>query len=451
MIELPKFEELVVARLDGAEVPSPLEGSDLTVDEGDRIIATSSTSRLQAYLDRGERPPSFERAGARARLHFDPKGLGVGIVSCGGLCPGINNVIRSIVLTLVHHYGVTRILGFRWGFAGVSGQGMGDGVDGDLEPLALDTRVVSSIHNMGGSVLGTSRGPQDVGVMVDRLQQLGVSILFTIGGDGTLRGASAISDEVARRGADIAVVGVPKTIDNDIRWIERSFGFATAVEEADQAIVGAHTEARGAWNGIGLVKLMGRHSGFITAHASLANNDVNFCLVPEVPFSLEGRGGLLETLELRLLERHHAVIVVAEGAGQDLIQAETGEEPGRDVSGNVKLRDVGPFLKRKIGDYLAARGVEHTVKYIDPSYIVRSMPANSLDAEFCLQLGQHAVHAGMAGRTDLVVGYWNRRFTHVPIQVAVAELNAIDPDGPTWQRVLEATGQPSLTSGTQSI
>ena len=412
------------------------------VDEDDRVVATSSTRRLQAYLERGETPPSFERAGAREQIYFEPAETAVGIVSCGGLCPGINNVIRSIVLTLVHHYHVPRILGFRWGYSGLAGP------DREKEPpVELTTRYVSSIHGMGGSVLGMSRGPQDVGAMVDRLEELGISILFAIGGDGTLRGASALASEIERRGRDIAVVGIPKTIDNDIRWIERSFGFATAVEEARQAIVGAHTEARGAWNAVGLVKLMGRHSGFITAHASLANSDVNFCLVPEVPFTLDGRGGLLEVLEARLKERQHAVIVVAEGAGQDLILAESGGDPGRDASGNRKLQDIGPFLKRRIGEYLKARGMDHTIKYIDPSYIVRSMPANSLDAEFCLQLGQHAAHAGMAGRTDMVVGYWNRRFTHVPIPVAVEQRNAIDPDGPTWQRVLEATGQPSSMVG----
>lgn len=447
MLQLPSRESLEVRRLGQAAgmeatVPSPLRQTDLMVDEDDRVVATSSTQRLQTYLDRGETPPSFERAGARERLYFDPAETAVGIVSCGGLCPGINNVIRSIVLTLVHHYRVPRILGFRWGFSGLAGP------EREKEPpMELTASFVSSIHGMGGSVLGMSRGPQDVGAMVDRLEELGISILFTLGGDGTLRGASALAAEIERRGRDIAIVGIPKTIDNDIRWIERSFGFATAVEEADQAIVGAHTEARGAWNAVGLVKLMGRHSGFITAHASLANSDVNFCLVPEIPFTLHGRGGLLDVLEARLRERRHAVIVVAEGAGQDLIRAESGMDPGRDVSGNVKLQDVGPFLKQRIGEYLKARGMDHTIKYIDPSYIVRSMPANSLDAEFCLQLGQHAVHAGMAGRTDMVVGYWNRRFTHVPIPVAVETRNAIDPDGPTWQRVLEATGQPSSMVG----
>lgn len=442
MLELPSRQSLEIRRLGEAKIPSPLRNADLMVEEDDRVVATSSTLRLQAFLDRGETPPSFERAGAREHIHFEPTCTAVGIVSCGGLCPGINNVIRSLVLTLVHHYRVPRILGFRWGYAGLGGPG-----SEKEPPMELTTSYVSSIHGMGGSVLGTSRGPQDVRVMVDRLEELGISILFAIGGDGTLRGASALATEVSRRGADIAIVGIPKTIDNDIRWIERSFGFATAVEEARQAIVGAHAESRGAWNGIGLVKLMGRHSGFITAHASLANSDVNFCLVPEVPFTLGGRGGLLEVLEARLKDRHHAVIVVAEGAGQELIQAARGGEPGLDASGNQKLQDVGPFLKERIGEYLKARGLEHTIKYIDPSYIVRSMPANSLDAEFCLQLGQHAVHAGMAGRTDMVVGFWNRRFTHVPIPVAVEQRNAIDADGPTWQRVLEATGQPSSMVG----
>ncbi len=271
--------------------------------------------------------------------------------------------------------------------------------------------------------------------MIERLQQLGVQILFAVGGDGTLRGASALVQELQKRNLPISVIGIPKTIDNDIEWIERSFGVATAVEEATRALEAAHAEARGAYNGIGLVKLMGRHSGFITAHATLANADVNFCLIPEVPFSLEG---FLKALEERLLTRHHAVIALAEGAGQDLIEGETV----KDASGNVKLKDIGLFLKEAIGRHFDRKGLETTIKYIDPSYIIRSVSANAVDSEYCLALGQHAVHAGMSGRTDMMVGYWNQHFTHVPIKMATEKRKQIDPRSELWQQVLGATGQP---------
>jgi 6-phosphofructokinase 1 len=281
--------------------------------------------------------------------------------------------------------------------------------------------------------------------MVHTLVSWNVSILFTIGGDGTLHGASALSQEIARRHLDISIIGIPKTIDNDLEWTERSFGFSTAVEEARNTVRAAHTEAQGAWNGIGLVKLMGRHSGFLAAHATLANYDVNFCLVPEVPFSLEGEGGFLQALERRLAKRHHAVIVVAEGAGQELLQDPSSLE--YDPSGNLRLKDIGLFLRDQIARFFADRGIEVTIKYIDPSYTIRSLPANASDSEFCLMLGQHAVHAGMAGRTKMLVEYWNQHFIHVPMKLAVAHRKQLDPNGEVWQCVLEATGQPATMVG----
>ncbi len=440
-MELPSPQALEIEKLGGCTVPSPLSSRrERFRDDQDRILVASRVSQLEPFSDPNT-VPSFEAAGARRKIFFRPAEIACGIVSCGGLCPGINNVIRSVVLTLIHRYGVPRIYGFRYGYAGLAG----DPEAGP--PIELTASLVEPIHRLGGSFLGSSRGPQDSATMAENLERLGIRILFTIGGDGTLRGAAALAGEIARRGGRISVIGIPKTIDNDIHLVERSFGFATAVEEARQAIVGAHAEARGALNGVGLVKLMGRHSGFITAHASLSNSDVNFCLVPEVPFSLHGERGFLRALEARLRLRRHAVIVVAEGVGQDLM--ETAEGPSTDASGNVRLMDVGPFLKSQIREYLSRRGLAHTVKYIDPSYIVRSLPANSVDAEYCLVLGQHAVHAGMAGRTSMVVGYWNRHFTHVPIALATSQRKEIDPQGTIWPRVLEATGQPASMTETQ--
>lgn len=272
--------------------------------------------------------------------------------------------------------------------------------------------------------------------MVDTLQKEQISILFTIGGDGTMRGSQALVEEIARRGLEIAVVGIPKTIDNDLALVEQSFGFETAVTETRTAIYAAHMEALGARNGIGLVKLMGRHSGFIAAYATLASSDVNFCLVPEVRFS---RDGFLAALEKRLAEKHHAVIVTAEGAGQDLMEP-TGR---RDASGNIRLKDIGAFLQQAISDYFDRRGTQYTLKYIDPSYMIRSVPSNAHDAVYCLLLGHNAVHAALAGRTNMLVGYWRDRFTHVPFAAAVSSRKNIDPESRLWNNVLEATGQPA--------
>jgi 6-phosphofructokinase 1 len=428
---LPNPEELEVYRLGEPIHPSPLRGRERFIDEADRVLVSASTNELSTSLERGGRPPSFERAGPRAELFFDPARISCGVVTCGGLCPGENDVIRSVVLTLTHSYGVQRILGYRYGFAGLS--------PSPIEPpIELTLDRVESLHGQGGSVLGSSRGPQDVAQMVETLDRQRIDVLFAIGGDGTLRGAAAIADEVSRRGLAIAVVGIPKTIDNDIEWIDRSFGFSTAVEEARGAIAGAHIEAKGAWNGIGLLELMGRHSGFIAAHACLANPDVNFCLVPEVPFPIEGEGGLLRALERRLEARHHAVLVVAEGAARDVLE---GPDAPRDASGNLRLRGVGALLRDRIERHFSEHGQAVSIKFIDPSYLVRSGPANAADSELCLRLGQHAVHAALAGRTRILAGSWHGHFTHVPIALATTRRRLIDPSAPLWRSVLEATGQ----------
>ncbi len=337
-------------------------------------------------------------------------------------------MIRAIVLQLYHHYGVETIYGFRYGYEGLNPAYF-------HRPMMLDPVVVKDIHQKGGSLLGSSRGPQDPAVMVDTLVQLGVGILFTIGGDGTLRGAAALADEIERRGLAISVISIPKTIDNDICNVDMSFGYQTAVAEARRSTAAAHVEAIGARNGIGLVKLMGRESGFIAASATLADNDVNFCLVPEVPFSLEG---LLCALERRVVQRGHAVIVVGEGAGQNLFVKNLGE----DASGNKKLGDIGLLLKNEIRTYFAGKSMDITLKYIDPSYMIRSTPASAADSAFCLQLGMYAVHAGMSGRTNMLVGHWNNHFTHVPITMGVAARRQLDPQGRLWASVLASTGQP---------
>ena len=419
--------DFTIARHGDGRFRSPMSGARF-VEDHERVLYPSTLDDLKRLQSASGEPPSMECAGPRERIFFDPSKLACGIVTCGGLCPGLNDVIRAIVLSLHHHYGVRKIYGFRFGYEGlVERHGH--------EPLELTPEVVGRIHELGGSILGSSRGPQDPAAMVDRLQQLGVGILFAIGGDGTLRGAHAIGAEAKRRGATISVIGVPKTIDNDVSFVQRTFGFDTAVSEATRATRAAHIEAESARNGIGLVKVMGRDSGFIAAYAVLADGDVNFCLVPEVPFTLDR---FLSELARRLDRRGHAVVVAAEGAGQDLME---GPEE-RDVSGNVKHRDVGVFLRDAITRHFRQSGTAIMLRYIEPSYAIRSVPATPHDSAFCLLLGQSAVHAGMSGRTDMVVGFWNHQFTHVPIPLAVSSRKKVDPQGALWESVLASTGQP---------
>lgn len=424
--------DLMVSHIGAPSIISPLVGlTRQFISDQCRVILQP---KIVADTPIPLSPLSFELAGPRERLYFNPPQTTCGIVTCGGLCPGLNDVIRSLTLTLLHSYGVRKVIGFRYGYNGLSANPL-------LEPMELTAEQVDDIQDEAGTILGSSRGPEDPDEMVATLVNHKVNVLFTIGGDGTLRGAHAIVESIQRQGLPISVVGIPKTIDNDLSWVERSFGFSTAVKEAAEAVQAAHTEAHGAWNGIGLVKLMGRHSGFIAAHACLATSCVNYCLIPEVPFTLTGEHGLLQSLEKRLAKKAHAVIVVAEGAGQELLTNSNPEE--RDASGNLKLKDIGLFLKSEIKEHLKNQGTPHSIKYIDPSYIIRSQPTNSVDSEFCLILGQMAAHAGLAGKTDLVVGFWNSRATYVPIPAVAGQRKQVDPEGHIWQAVLGATEQPS--------
>jgi 6-phosphofructokinase 1 len=371
----------------------------------------------------------FEVAGPRTKLFFDAKQTRAGIVTCGGLCPGLNNVIRSLFLELHYGYGVREVLGFRAGYRGL------DPANG-LEPVHITPAFIDGIHQKGGTILGSSRGPVDIRRAVENLIARDVNILFTVGGDGTQRGANELYQEARRRGHALSVVGVPKTIDNDVGFVSRTFGFFSAVEEAARVLDCAHTEARSVPGGIGLVKLMGRHAGFITAGATVASQDVNFALVPEVCFNLDS---FLAALKQRMLAKSHAVIAVAEGAGQDLLAADT---QARDASGNVKLADIGPFLKEKIETYFKAEGIPVVMRYFDPSYQVRSRPANCEDALLCDLFARHAVHAAMAGKTGVVIGFLHEQFIHVPIELLATHTKRLDPTSGWWRSVLAATGQP---------
>ncbi len=416
-----------ISQLGKCRIPSPMPSMHF-VDDDDHVLYDNNLQKIQEYFNAGKPPPLFEKAGPRERIYFDPSKLKCGVVTCGGLCPGLNDVIRAIVMSLFHHYGVQSIYGFPFGYEGLNYRHK-------HAPIELTLKSVARIHEQGGTILGSSRGPQKVSEMVDTLERMQVGILFIIGGDGTLRGGQAIAEEAGKRRLKIAVIGVPKTIDNDISYVQRSFGFETAVTEAGAAITSAHTEAKGARNGVGLVKLMGRESGFIAVFAALANNDVNYCLIPEIPFTLEG---FLKSLDERLDQKGHAVIVVGEGAGQDLMQ----RTQQRDASGNIRFGDIGAFLRDRINTRFRELGKEMNLKYIDPSYTIRSVPANAHDSAFCLALGQNAAHAGMAGRTNMVVGDWGGAFTHVPIPMAVSGRKKIDPAGWLWDTVLASTGQP---------
>lgn len=434
MVQTPKLDQsqLAIASLGPRRHRSPLPLS--TVHGQGRATFVPDNMRVlyePRYLADGEVVPvGFERAGPREQAYFDPGEVKAAIVTCGGLCPGLNNVIRTIVFELTYNYGVNDVLGIRYGFHGLN-PAVG------RPPMQLTCDRVESIHHQGGTILGTSRGRQEASASVDFLEQQGVNVLFCIGGDGTQRGAHAIAQEVQRRKLDVAVVGIPKTIDNDIKYCFRTFGFYTAVAEAEKAIDRAHVEARSVLNGVGLVKLMGRDAGFIAAAATLASGEANFCLIPEVPVDLHADNGFLAKLQRRIAAREHAVVVIAEGAGQEWF--DTQDE--FDASGNRRLADCGLFLKRQIVQRFEDAQTPVSVKYFDPSYQIRSVPATAVDSLLCDQFARAAVHAGMAGKTDLLVGLWHNHLIHVPLAISTGVKKTLSPEGELWTSVLALTGQ----------
>jgi 6-phosphofructokinase 1 len=428
-----------VSTLGKCAIPSPIVLSTRMDDSLANYVQDDEYVRFDVDAREGDqgsldRTQLFEKAGPRRLIYFAPSHVHAGLVTCGGLCPGINDVIRAIVRCLWFRYGVRRITGIRYGYRGFL-------PEFNIGTVPLDPEAVDEVHKVGGTFLGSSRGGGDrVSDIVDAIERLNLNVLFTIGGDGTQKGALAIAEEIERRDLKIAVVGIPKTIDNDLSYVDRTFGFETAVARAAEAVTAAHVEAHSAMNGIGLVKLMGRESGFIAVHTVLAVHEANFVLIPEVPFEIDGPNGLLRHLEDRIARRSHAVVVVAEGAGQDFLKT----EGGTDASGNPKLGDIGVYLRDRIGEHFKRKGIDATVKYIDPSYMVRSSPAVPTDSAYCERLGNNAVHAAMAGRTKALIGIVHGQYVHIPVRAAVSRRNYVDPEGALWRDAVDATQQPPV-------
>ncbi|XP_004496088.1 ATP-dependent 6-phosphofructokinase 4, chloroplastic isoform X2 [Cicer arietinum] len=327
--------------------PSPLQKSQAySIVKNTFVNPEDVVAQTIVVQKDSRRGVHFRRAGPREKVYFKPEEVRACIVTCGGLCPGINTVIREIVCGLNNMYGVKDILG--------------------------------------------------------------------------------------------------------IEVIDKSFGFDTAVEEAQRAINAAHVEVNSVENGIGIVKLMGRYSGFIAMHATLASRDVDCCLIPESPFYLEGRGGLFEFIDQRLKENGHLVIVVAEGAGQEYVAAEVHTLEEKDASGNKLLLDVGPWLSNKIKDHFTKiRKIAVNMKYIDPTYMIRAIPSNASDNVYCTLLAHSAVHGAMAGYSGFTVGPVNSRHAYLPIARVTERPNTVELTGRMWARLLESTNQPSFVASDQ--
>jgi 6-phosphofructokinase 1 len=430
--------DFTIEELGKPSVKSPLQMSTVMGDQMANYVTEDQYIRLDTSIipghENNDKLQMLQCAGPRQLIYFTPAHVHAGIVSCGGLCPGINDVIRSIVRCLWFRYGVTRISGIRYGYLGFL-------PEYQYNVKKLEPSNVDDIHKLGGTYLGSARGGgREVEKIVDTMERLNLNMLFTIGGDGTQRGTMDIAEEISKRHLKISMIGIPKTVDNDFAIIDRSFGFNTAVAKAVEVVKAAHVEAVSAINGIGLVKVMGRDSGFIAAHTALASHEANFVLVPEVPFNLEGYNGFLYHLEERLKKRRHAVVIVAEGAMQDQLV----KDKKTDAGGNLKMADVGIYLRSRIIKYFEEKKVEINLKYIDPSYAIRSAPADPDDSIYCERLGNAAAHAAMAGKTKLIIGLVNNEFVHLPIRTVITHRNKIDPESSMWRDTIDAVNQPAL-------
>ncbi|KAL4313604.1 hypothetical protein AHAS_Ahas15G0001700 [Arachis hypogaea] len=398
------------------------------INDNDRVLLktiyySSSTSAGAECIDPGCSwvEQWVHRAGPREKIYFKPEEVKAAIVTCGGLCPGLNDVIRQLVITL-EAYGVKKIVGIPFGYRGFS--------DKEFSEVPLSRNVVQNIHLSGGSLLGVSRGGPAVNEIVDSLQERGINMLFVLGGNGTHAGANAIHDECRKRRYMVSVIGVPKTIDNDILLLDKTFGFDTAVEEAQRAINSAYIEAHSAYHGIGIVKLMGRSSGFIAMHASLASGQIDICLIPEVPFKLHGQNGVLSHMKHLIETKGSAVICVAEGAGQGLLQ----KTNATDASGNAVLGDIGGYIQQETKKYFKEIGIHADIKYIDPTYMIRACRANASDGILCAVLGQNAVHGAFAGYSGITVGTCNTHYAYFPITEAISHPRLVDPNSRMWHR-----------------
>ncbi len=422
-----------ISKVGSPRFQSPISERIFESDESKIVFNNDPVKIIEEYKSKGS-ILAMDKAGPRAKIFHNPANSIAAILTAGGLCPGINDVIKGVVNTLCQSYGVKKVYGLKYGYRGLV-------PDYGLLPVVLDPDVVDEIHTQGGTILGSSRGPQDINTMVDSLIAMNINILFCIGGDGTLKCAHKLAQEILHRKLPISVIGIPKTIDNDISMVDKTFGFETAIYKTDTVISAAHNEAKGAFNGVGLIHVMGRDSGFIAVAAALANTNVNYCFIPEINFALDGKNGFLEHLLQRLDRKQHAVIIVSEGAGQNFF---AGAEQRKDVSGNTLHNNIGLYLKDRIVSYAKSKNFELSIKYFDPTYLIRGVEAEGTDAVFCVLLAENAVHAAMAGFTDMLVGLKHFEFTHVPIDLATRERKKVDTTGQVWKSLVAMTNQPNF-------
>ena len=426
-------DDLAIARLGERTIDTPLrdllggrEESVHYVTETDRVLLddTLGVAKRRSAGTPAELP-AFNPGGPREKLYFEPSTVTAAIVTCGGLCPGLNNVVRALVLQLANAYGVKSILGFRNGYSGLTDTSA---------PLALTPELVRDIHNRGGTILGTSRGGQEPAAMVDTLARHRVDMLFVIGGDGSLRGAQKIAAKpppatAARRGGHPEDHRQRHSVDRPELRLPDRVRPRRRVDPRRAHRGRVHRRRRGTGQADGPAQRLHRLLCDTRQPRSRLRPDPRSLLparqLPALPAQARRSAGARSRGRRR-----------GRRAGAVPRSAET------DASGNARLGDIGALLRERVTAHFAQHGTPLSLRYVDPGYAIRSVPANAFDAVYCARLAQAAVHAGMAGFTSMVVARWHGRFIHLPIALATATRNQVDPHGDLWMSVLEATGQP---------
>uniref|UniRef100_A0A7S1RYX3 Phosphofructokinase domain-containing protein n=1 Tax=Alexandrium catenella TaxID=2925 RepID=A0A7S1RYX3_ALECA len=370
------------------------------------------------------------RANACKEIWWDPSEVRAAVVTCGGLCPGLNSIIREVTNTLWHQYDVRHIYGIQAGYNGLSNPEK-------HKPIQLSPDKVRDIHMKGGSILKAGRGGFNPEQICDRLERLGINMVFTVGGDGTQHASHLLYEEAKRRNLDISIVGLPKSIDNDILFFDKTFGFDSAVSTAADIMRNGWVEATSCDKGVGIVKLMGRDAGFVAMHAALASTIVDLVMIPEVNVKLED---VIEHIDSTLARKNFMLIAIAEGAGQEFVA--TGE---KDATGHTKYGDIGTFLRDEINAHLKKSGGRSF--YIDPSYIIRSCPIRPNDHIYCSRLARDAVHCAMRGYTGVCVGPIHNIIVIMPSELIASGKRRVKLTSSAWQSCVQSCNMPLSLTG----
>jgi 6-phosphofructokinase 1 len=429
------------------------------VREGASIPVLHDWDIIQVFADNGylDAFPRFLRTGEQPEYRFDPTDVTIGILIAGGIAAGLNMVVDSIVK---RHFALAtqiaggepqslRIYGYDGGYKGMMQskrfllaptEGAGRRAN---YPAGLPIRATDGQATSGGSTLvKAGRGEEltdEQAILslarehVRKIVTEGLDILYVIGGNGTLSWAARLCEalEEMQDAKPIAIVGGPKTMDNDVFFTDATFGFRTAVDVATNFVLGIHHDAR-AQDRIGLLEVFGASAGWVALHAHADSGEGDEVLIPErMPEKREDHndflGGILDYVEKRLEDNDHAVVVVAEGAMPEWQWRDAGAK-------DRAFANLLSKMKQRYGPARAEAGKEpFAISDVRTRYLVRGTPPNTYDIELCKVTGRLMVDTALAGFTGCAVHRWQNDYVLVPFRTAAERLKQV----PMWDVFLQ--------------